>query len=60
MATPEERNARATLECLKDKVEALIMQMESTLATNLTSTCALQKRIENTEKAWTEFEGQYN
>ena len=60
MATPEERNARDTLECIMDKVEALIMQMENTLATNPTSTSALQKRIKSTEKAWTEFEDQYD
>ena len=58
--TPEERNAWATLERLKDKVEALIGQMENTLATNPTSTSALQKRIKSAEKAWTEFEGQYD
>ena len=55
MATPEERNAWDTLERIKDKVEALIMQMENTLAINTTSTSALQRRIKNTEKAWTEF-----
>ena len=58
--TPEERNARDTLECIKDKVEALIMQMENTLAINPTSMSALQRRVKNTEKAWTEFEGQYD
>ena len=30
MATPEERNARDTLERIKDEVEALIVQMEDT------------------------------
>ena len=60
MATPEERNARDTLERLKDKVETLIVQMENTLAINTTSTSALQRRIKTTEKAWTEFEGQYD
>ena len=30
----EERNARATLERLKDKVEALIVQMESALVSD--------------------------
>ena len=60
MATPEERNARNTLERIKDKVEALIVQMENTLAINPTSTSALQRRVKNTEKAWTEFEGQYD
>ena len=58
--TPEERNARDTLERLKDKVETLIVQMENTLAINTTSTSALQRRIKTTEKAWTEFEGQYD
>ena len=60
MATPEERNARDTLERIKDKVEALIVQMENTLAINPTPTSALQRRIKNTEKAWTKFEGQYD
>ena len=60
MATPEEHNARDTLERIKDKVEALIVQMENTLAINSTSTSVLQRRIKNTEKAWTEFEGQYD
>ena len=60
MATPEERNAQDTLERIKDKVEALIVQMENTLATNPTSTSALRRRIKNAEKAWTEFEGQYD
>ena len=54
----EERNARATLERLKDKVEALIVQMENTLATNPTPTSALQRKVKHTEKAWTEFENQ--
>ena len=49
MATPEERNARDTLERLKDKVETLIVQMENTLAINTTSTSALQRsRVEKT------------
>ena len=60
MATPEECNAWDTLEHIKDKVEALIVQMENVLAINPTPTSALQRRIKNTEKAWTEFEGQYN
>ena len=50
MATPKERNARDTLERIKDKVEALIVQMENTLAINPTSTSALQRRVRNTEK----------
>ena len=60
MATPEERNAWDTLERIKDKVEALIVQMENMLAINPTSTSALQRRVKNTEKAWTKFEGQYD
>ena len=60
MATPKERNARNTLECLKDKVDVLIGQMEDTLETNPISAPALQKRIESAEKAWNEFEGQYD
>ena len=51
MATPEECNAWATLERIKDKVEALIVQMEDTLANNPTSTSMLQRRIKNAEKA---------
>ena len=54
MATPDEHNARVTLECLKAKVDNLIGQME-TLATNLTSTSVLQRRISSVEKAWTMF-----
>ena len=60
MATPEERNARDPLERLKDKVEALIGQMETTLATIPISTSALQKRIKSADKAWTEFKDQYD
>ena len=41
MATPEERNARDTLEHVKDKVEALIVQMENTLVINPTPTSVL-------------------
>ena len=41
MATPKERNARDTLERLKDKVEALIVQMETTLASDPAPTSAL-------------------
>ena len=58
--TPEERNARGTLERIKDKVEALIVQMEDTLANNPTSMSMLRRRIKSAEKAWTEFEGQYD
>ena len=60
MATPEEGNARGTLESINGKVEALIVQMENALAINPTPTSALQRRIKNTEKAWTEIEGQYD
>ena len=59
MATPDERNAQVTLECLKAKVDNLIRQME-TLTTNPTSTTALQRRISSVEKAWTAFEEQYD
>merc|ERR1711867_219337 len=34
--------------------------MENTVVINTTSTSVLQRRIKNTEKAWTEFEGQYD
>ena len=60
MATPKERNARDTLERLKDKVEALIMQMESALASDPAPMSALQRRIKNAQKVWSEFEGQYD
>ena len=50
MATPDERNARVTLERFKTKVDNLIGQME-TLTTNPTSTTALQRRISSAEKA---------
>ena len=48
------------MERIKDKVEALIVQMENMLAINPTPTSALQRRVKNTEKAWTDFEGQYD
>ena len=60
MATPKERNTWDTLERIKDKVEALIVQMENALVINPTPMSALQRRIKNTEKAWTEFKGQYD
>ena len=60
MASPEERNTWDTLERIKDKVEALIVQMENTLAINPTSTSVLQRRVKNTKKDWTELEGQYD
>ena len=60
MATQEERKARAALEHLKGKVEALIGLMENTLATNPTSASGLQRRIKSTEEAWTEFKVQYD
>ena len=56
--TPEEQ-ARDTLGPHKDKVETLIKQMERTLATISTSTSALQRRIKNLDRDWTEFESQY-
>ena len=59
MATPDKHNARVTLDHLKAKVDNLIGQME-TLATNPTSTTALQRRISSTEKAWTAYEEQYD
>ena len=59
MATPDERNARVTLERFKTKVDNLIGQME-TLTTNPTSTTALQRRISSAEKAWTAYEEQYD
>ena len=60
MATPEERTARDTSECLKDKVEALIGQIEKALSTTPISMSALQKRIKSAETAWTKFEDQYD
>ena len=48
------------MERLKGKVDALIVQMENTLATNPTTTFALQTKVKHTEKAWTEFENQYD
>ena len=60
MATQEERDARDLLERLKDKMEALIGQIESTLTNTPISTSALQKRIKSADKAWTEFEDQYD
>ena len=60
MATQEERNPRATLEHLKGKVEALIVQMESTLASDPAPTSVLRRRIKNAQKVWSEFEGQYD
>ena len=41
MATQEECDARATLECLTTKVDALIVQMESALASDPVPTSAL-------------------
>ena len=71
MPTPKERNAlvflkdffyqgRDALGRLKEKVEVLIAQIEYTLATNPTSTSMLRRKTKNAEKAWTEFEGQYD
>ena len=58
--TPEECNPLVFLRGLKDKVEVRIAQMEKTLATNPISTSMLQTRIENLERAWTEFKAQYD
>ena len=60
MATQEERNARATLEHLKGKVDALIVQMESVLASDPAPTSALRRRFKNAQKVWSEFQGQYD
>ena len=60
MATQEERNAWATLERLKGKVDALIVQMESALASDPAPMSALRRRIQNAQKVWSEFEGQYD
>ena len=68
---PEERNAfgvlrdffyqaRDTLGRHKDKVEALIEQLEKTLATKKTATSALRRIIKNLENAWIEMEAQYD
>ena len=56
--TPKDQT-RDALGRHKDKVETLIEQMERTLATILTSTSALQRRIKNLERDWTEFKAQY-
>ena len=58
--TAEECNDLIFPAVLKDKVEYLFAQMEDTLATNPTSTSALQRKIKNLEKAWIEFEAQYD
>ena len=60
IATPEECTAWDTSDCLKDKVEAQIGQIEKALSATPISTSALQKRIKSAETAWTEFEGQYD
>ena len=60
MATQEERDARATLERLTTKVDALIVQMESTLASDPVPMSALRRRITNAQKVWSKFEGQYD
>ena len=52
--------ARDTLGRHKDKVEALIEQLEKTLATKKTATSALRRIIKNLEKAWIEIEAQYD
>ena len=43
----------------KDKVEVLLGQMEDTMSTNPAST-SLRRRMEESERAWFEFENQYN
>ena len=60
MATCEERLARATFESLKDKVEDIIAQMESALASHTLPTSVLRGRFKNLEKAGTEFKVQYD
>ena len=60
MATSQERNARGALERVRNKVEALIEHMETASAANPTSTTTLQRKLKNTEKAWTELEGHYD
>ena len=60
MATQEKLEARATLERLKGKVENLIVQMESALGSDPVPTLSLRRRIKNSEKVWSEFEGQYD
>ena len=60
MATQEERDARATLERLTTKVDALIVQMESALASDPVPMSALQRRTTKAQKVWSEFEGQYD
>ena len=60
MASLEECNIRATLERLKGKVEALIVQIESALTSDPVPMSALRRRIKNSEKVWSEFEGQYD
>ena len=64
MATNGERGGQCNplvfLRDLKDKVEVGIAQMEKTLATNPISTSMLQTRIDNLERAWSEFKTQYH
>ena len=60
MASQEERDIRATLECLKGKMENLIVQMESKLGSDPVPLSALRRRIKNSEKVWSEFEEQYH
>ena len=43
----------------KDKVEVLLAQMEDLMSTNPASS-SLQRRMEESERAWFEFENQYN
>ena len=58
--TPEECNPLVFLRGLKDNVEVRFAHMEKTLATNPISMYTLQMRIENLERAWTEFKAQYD
>ena len=64
MATNGERGGQCNplvfLRDLKDKVEVRITWMEKTLATNPISTSMLQTRINNIERAWSEFKTQYH
>ena len=60
MASQEERNIRATMECIKAKVENLMVQMESALGSNPVPTLSLRRRTKNSEKVWSEYEGLYD
>ena len=64
MATNGKRGGQCNplvfLRGLKDKVEVRIAQIEKMLATNPISTSTLPTRIDNLERAWTEFKAQYD